>query len=223
MRWRIALLCSAAALTLVWAGATKTREPAADVVPSHVPARFVMPFSAKTRQEAQAWQEKARARLLELVEKLEPRVSTREVPIDLQLGPPQDKGPYTLYEASFRANSKTGLRYPGLLAIPKGRGPFPAMLTIHGHEGSAADVFNPALGYRGMADRFAQGGYVVFAPSFPHQAFAEMVLWDLIRSVDILLRGPKWTGSGSGLPASPWAESGRCGSRPPTRGSRWPW
>jgi len=156
-----------------------------------VPRQFIMPFAAKTREDAAAWQRKARASLLQLVEKQQPRVSTQEAPIDLQLGPPQDKGDYTLYSASFRGNNKTGLRWPGLLAIPKGAGPFPAMLALHGHGGSAEKVFDPKGLYKGFADRFARGGYVVFAPSFPHQKYAALVLWDLFRCVDILQSRPE--------------------------------
>ena len=65
------------------------------------------------------------------------------------------------------------------------------MLTIHGHDASAETLFDPLLGYGGMADRFARGGYVVFAPTFPHQEFAGMVLWDLFRCVDILQSRPE--------------------------------
>ena len=61
----------------------------------------------------------------------------------MQLGPPQDKGPYTLYSASFRGDNRIGKRRPGLLAIPKGAGPFPAMLALHGHGGSAEKLFDP--------------------------------------------------------------------------------
>jgi acetyl esterase/lipase len=171
--------------------ASRIGKPAVAKTGSRVPGQFAMPFSAKTREEAAAWQEKARARLLEMVQKQQPRISTQDVPIDLQLGPPQDRGSYTLYKASFRAASKTELRYPGLLAIPKGKGPLPAMLALHGHGGSAEAVFNPEVNYKGFADRFARGGYVVFAPSLPHQKCAAMVLWDLFRAVDILQSRPE--------------------------------
>ncbi len=64
------------------------------------------------------------------------------------------------------------------------------MLCLHGHGGSAADVFDPKGVYRGLADRFAKGGYVVLAPSFAHQVYAANELWDLFRCVDILAARP---------------------------------
>jgi len=156
-----------------------------------VPKQYEMPFVAKTREEALAWQARARARLLELVARQVPRLSTQEVPIDPKLGPPQDKGAYTLHTITFQGNNKEGKRWPGLLAIPKGNGPFPAMLAIHGHGGSAEAVFDPKNLYHGLADRFARGGYVVLAPSFTtHHKYAANVLWDLFRCVDILASRP---------------------------------
>jgi dienelactone hydrolase len=65
------------------------------------------------------------------------------------------------------------------------------MLAIHGHGGSAEEVFDPKVLYHGFADRFARGGYVVFAPSFPHRPYAAMMLWDLFRCVDILRGRPE--------------------------------
>ena len=47
-------------------------------------------------------------------------------------------------------------------------------------------VFDPTTIYHGMADRFARGGYVVLAPSLPHRDYCAMMLWDLLRLVDIL-------------------------------------
>jgi len=158
--------------------------------PPGPPKRYVMPFAAKTRDEALAWQQKARSRLMELVAAQEPRSSTRDVPIDLRLGPPQDKGSYTLFTLSFQGN-KQGVRWPGLLAVAKGKGPFPAMLALHGHGGSAEAVFDPKGLYHGLADRFARGGYVVLAPSFTHQKYAANALWDLFRCVDILASRPE--------------------------------
>lgn len=155
------------------------------------PKQYQMPFAAKTKAQALAWQKKARARLLELVAAQVPRVSTKDAPLDLQVGKAQDKGAYFLFPCSFQGNGKAGVRYSARLAVPKGAGPFPAMLCLHGHGGSAEKVFDAGTNYHGMADRFARGGYVVLAPSFPHKKFAAMMLWDLMRCVDILASRPE--------------------------------
>lgn len=168
----------------------RTKEDMPEVT-GPVPASYELPFVAATEEEARAWQERARTRLFELVETQQPRYSTDEVPIDFQFGDPDDKGGYTLYKASLQGNSKQGERFPCLFAIPKGDGPFPAMLCIHGHGGSAEAVFDPKSTYHGFADRFARGGYVVLAPSFPHRQYCAMMLWDLFRCVDVLSSRPE--------------------------------
>ena len=182
MKWRVSIGSIVCLLTLIQMAAAAQPGP---------PKHYAMPFVAKTRDEALAWQERARSRLMELVAAQQPRFSSGDVPIDLRLGPPQDKGSYTLYAISFQGNNKQGIRWPGLLAVPKGTGPFPAMLAIHGHGGSAEAVFDGKGLYHGFADRFARGGYAVLAPSFTHQKYAANVLWDLFRSVDILASRPE--------------------------------
>jgi hypothetical protein len=86
----------------------KTREPMPEVS-GPVPQAYEMPFTATTKEEAQAWQARARAKLFELVEKQQPRFSTEDVPLDFQFGEPQDKEAYTLYKARFpRCCASTG-------------------------------------------------------------------------------------------------------------------
>ncbi|MBC8875280.1 MAG: hypothetical protein H8E44_38140 [Planctomycetes bacterium] len=169
-------------------GFIKTKEDMPEVS-GPVPEDYEMPFSATNKEDATRWQQRARARLFELVQEQQPRNSTDDVPFDFQLGEPQDKGSYTLHEASFQGND-AGTRYRCLMAIPKGKGPFPAMVAIHGHGGSAQAVFDSGTIYHGFADRFARGGYVVLAPSFPHRQYCAMMLWDLFRLVDILQSRP---------------------------------
>ncbi len=152
---------------------------------------FQMPFRAKTRDEAAAWQTQARAKLLELVAAQLPRYSAEEAPLDFQLGPAEDRGAYTIHKASYRANAKDAARVACLLAAPKGAGPFPAMLCLHGHGGTAEAVFDAGSIYHGFADRFARGGYVVLAPTNPHQKYAATTLWNLFRAVDVLAARPE--------------------------------
>jgi dienelactone hydrolase len=151
-----------------------------------VPKKYEMPFTATTRDGALAWQRRARARLLELVAARAPRHSTERRPLDFKIDPSkdEDRGAYVLHHASFQGND--GKRYACLWTVPKGQGPFPAMLCLHGHGGTAEAVLDPKSPYRGMADTFARGGYCVLAPSFPHREYAAETLWDLFRSVDIL-------------------------------------
>jgi len=155
------------------------------------PARMTMPFMTTTKDEALAWQKQARATLLDLVARQEPRCSLDEIPLDLKLEKPEDRGEYTLWRASFQGSNRQGKRYSGLLAVPKQQGPRPAMLCLHGHGGSSARVFDPKTIYHAFAERFAGGGYVVFAPDFPHRKYAAMALWDLMRAIDVLQSRPE--------------------------------
>ncbi len=149
------------------------------------PGQYVMPFAATDRTDATAWQQKARKRLLQLVERQQPRRSIAQAPLDFQLGEPKQQDGYKLYPASFQGNDGSA-RIECRFAVPDGKGPFPAMLALHGHSGSCDVVFDRTSIYHGMADQFARGGYVVIAPSFPHREYCATMLWDLMRLVDIL-------------------------------------
>lgn len=168
----------------------QTRAPL-PAVRGPVPERYELPFTATRLEDAVRWQQQARTRLQELVAQQLPRYGTDQVPLDFQSGPAEDRGVYTLAPASFQANALDGTRRSCLLAVPQGKGPFPAMLCLHGHGGSAAAVFDPQNLYHGLADRFARGGYVVLAPSLPHREYAAMTLWDLFRCVDVLRARPE--------------------------------
>ena len=130
------------------------------------------------------WQAKARQRLFESVAAQTPRHSLNERPLNFRIDASEDRGDYTLYHASFQCND--GQRRPCLWSVPKGQGPHPAMLCLHGHGGTAELAFFSKCGYMAFADRIARGGYCVLAPSFPHRQYAASTLWDLIRCVDIL-------------------------------------
>ncbi len=161
----------------------RTRQPMPEVQ-GGIPVEYALPFTAESPEAARAWQHLARSRLFELVERQEPRRSTQELPLDFQLGEPEDRDSYRLYPASFQGND--GRRVECWFTVPQGAGPFPALLALHGHGGSRDAVFDSATVYQGFADHFARGGYVVLAPSFPHREYCATMLWDLIRLVDIL-------------------------------------
>ena len=66
---------------------------------------------------------------------------SEDVPLDFQLGTPQPKEGYTLYPASFQGNDGKK-RIDCWFTVPEGKGPFPAMLALHGHGGSRDAVFD---------------------------------------------------------------------------------
>lgn len=153
--------------------------------------KFDMPFTATNKEEAQAWQKQVRAKLLEAVQRQEPRSTLEEVPLAVEVGTAEDKGTYTLSTVSYQSNEKSGKRIAGLLALPKKTGPLPALICLHGHGGNAKHCFDPKSIYHGFADRFARGGYVVFAPTLGHRKYAAMMLWDLMRALEVLKSRPE--------------------------------
>ena len=156
-----------------------------------LPQKFDMPFTAATLEEAQQWQKAAREKLLGYVEALCPRKSTAELPLDVKIVSTEELDAYTKHRITYVGNE--GERKTAILTIPKGKGngPFPGMLTLHGHGGNEDAVFNPQSLYKAFADDFALGGYVVIAPSLEHRNYAGMQLWNLMRLVDILETRPE--------------------------------
>jgi acetyl esterase/lipase len=161
----------------------KTRDPMPEPQ-GPIPEKYELAFTASTPEAALAWQQQARRRLFELVSARAARHSLRERPLDFQVGEPEDRGRYTFSRASFQGND--GQRYSCLWTAPKGAGPFPAVLCLHGHGGSAEAVWDPRQNYGAFAQQLAQGGYCTLTPSFPHRPFAAEALWDLLRCVDLL-------------------------------------
>ena len=157
-----------------------------------LPKEFDMPFKAVTLEEAQQWQNEAREKIFGYVEAFCQRKSTDELPIDLKIESTEELATYTKHRISYMGNEEE--RKTAILTFPKGKGdgPFPAILALHGHGGNEDAVFNnPRELYRAFADDFAQGGYVVLAPSLEHRDYAAMQLWNLIRLVDILESRPE--------------------------------
>ena len=154
-----------------------------------LPKQFDMPFQATTLEDARKWQDEARKKLFGYVEAFCPRKSVEELPLDVKIESTEERDTYTKYRISYGGNE--GERKTAILTVPKGTGPFPAILALHGHGGNEDAVFNdPQKLYRAFADDFAQGGYVVLAPSLEHRKYAGMQLWNLIRLVDILESHP---------------------------------
>jgi len=156
-----------------------------------LPQKFDMPFKATTLEEAQKWQNEARQKIFGYTESFCPQKSVKELPLDVKIESTEELDVYTKHRISYMGNE--GERKTAILTIPKGQGtgPFPAILALHGHAGNEDAVFNnPKVLYRGFADDFARGGYVVLAPSLEHRKYAGMQLWNLIRLVDIMETHP---------------------------------
>ncbi|MGA8992793.1 MAG: alpha/beta fold hydrolase [Nocardioidaceae bacterium] len=74
---------------------------------------------------------------------------------------------YTSYSVSYRSNR---LRVSGKLDVPRGRGPFPAVVLAHGY--IDPDLYANGQGMRREQDWLARAGYVVLHTDYRNHAFS---------------------------------------------------
>ncbi|MFI9150052.1 alpha/beta fold hydrolase [Streptomyces sp. NPDC053367] len=72
---------------------------------------------------------------------------------------------YTRYAVTYRAN---GLRISGIMNVPHGKGPFPALVLAHGYIDPA--VYTSGRGLAREQDRLARAGYVVLHTDYRNHA-----------------------------------------------------
>jgi dipeptidyl aminopeptidase/acylaminoacyl peptidase len=75
---------------------------------------------------------------------------------------------YTSYSVTYRSN---GLRVSGKLDVPRGKGPFPAVVLAHGYIDPA--VYVNGQGMRREQDWLARAGYVVLHTDYRNHAFSQ--------------------------------------------------
>lgn len=74
-------------------------------------------------------------------------------------------GAYTRYAVSYRADDLT---ITGVMNVPRGSGPFPVVVLLHGHIDE--DVYVTGQGYRREQDSLARNGYVAFHVDYRNHA-----------------------------------------------------
>ncbi|NGO13279.1 S9 family peptidase [Streptomyces sp. HC44] len=85
---------------------------------------------------------------------------------DLRLGAVRARtGSYTSYTVTYEAN---GLTISGLMNIPRGKGPFPALVLAHGYIDPA--VYTTGRGLAREQDLLARNGYVVLHTDYRNHA-----------------------------------------------------
>ena len=72
---------------------------------------------------------------------------------------------YTRYAVSYRADDLT---ITGIMNVPKGTGPFPVVVLLHGHIDE--DVYVTGQGYRREQDSLARNGYVALHVDYRNHA-----------------------------------------------------
>ena len=74
-------------------------------------------------------------------------------------------GAYTRYAVSYRSDD---LRITGVMNVPRGRGPFPVVVLLHGYIDPA--IYVTGQGYRREQDSLARNGYVAFHVDYRNHA-----------------------------------------------------
>jgi Prolyl oligopeptidase family len=123
----------------------------------------------------------------------------KRCPLDMKVEEEVDCGKYLRRLISYQ--SEPGMRTPAYLLIPKGKGPFPAVLSLHP---TNAKGFRVTVGLADTMNReygveLAELGYVVLATPYPrlsdynpdlkklgYESGTMKAIWDNMRAMDLL-------------------------------------
>jgi hypothetical protein len=104
-------------------------------------------------------------------------------------------------ECRFTQNvfeSTKNRRVVGVITVPHGPGPFPAVVCIHGHDGNRDSPYSAFSAYHGFAQVLADNGFVTISIDVGSHAkppegvsLTGVRVWDLIRAVDLVASMPQ--------------------------------
>lgn len=153
-----------------------------------------MRYTPRTGEQAAVWQQELRGKLAKLL-----RIEDHDrsnIALDALVGRTEEQNGYTLREVAL--TSTPARRIMALVGLPNGPGPFPAVVCIHGHDGSRDDVYDKRTIYKGFADDLSRAGFVTIAVDVGQHSVYERGktlmgerLWDLMRCVDYLQTLPE--------------------------------
>lgn len=75
---------------------------------------------------------------------------------------------YTRHRISYKSGA---FKISGIINIPKGEGPFPALILNHGHIDTS--IYTNGRGLKREQDYFARNGYIVLHPDYRNHAFSD--------------------------------------------------
>ena len=151
-----------------------------------------MKYTSRPEKDAEIWQSNLRAKLFNILKMDDLSASLNSIDLNPKEILSEDKGEYLLKEIEF--NSTKDRRISVILTIPKKtKGPWPAVVSIHGHGGKNLSVYDKTSIYKGFAAELAAGNYVTIAAIVSQHEIYEKDrmlmgerLWDLMRCVDYL-------------------------------------
>jgi hypothetical protein len=149
-------------------------------------------YTSRSTKEATIWQGNIRIKLIEILKMEDLLIQSNSIALNPREILTEDKGEYLMKEIEF--NSTKDRRIRVILTIPKKtQGPWPAVVSIHGHGGKKLIVYDKASIYKGFAAELAARNYITIAAIVSqHEIFEKdrMLmgerLWDLMRCIDYL-------------------------------------
>ena len=159
---------------------------------AHSYKQRALKYSSRSQKMALAWQNDTRAKLSALLN-IDDLIAARK---DIPLNPTEissvNKVDYLMKEIEISSTQNRRIRV--MVTCPmKSRGPWPAVVCLHGHGGQPTSVYEKDSPYNGFATELAIRNYVTVAPvTSQHEIFEQgrtLVgerLWDAMRCIDYL-------------------------------------
>lgn len=151
-----------------------------------------MKYTSRPAKNAVIWQKDVRTKLFGLLRLDDLLASRKSIDLNPKEILTEDKGGYMLKEIEI--NSTPDRRIRIIFTVPaRTKGPWPAVVSIHGHSGHLRDVYDKTSIYKGFAAELAARNYVTIAAMVSQHKVYENGrtlmgerLWDLMRCVDYL-------------------------------------
>jgi hypothetical protein len=169
-----------------------------------IPHQRSMRYTPRPKEDAQAWQEKVRARLFQLLKMDNSLQKRNSIPFNAKELSHADIGTYHIMEVEINSTSSRRIRV--VLTVPKSKTkPVPAVVCIGGHGSDLYSPYDPKTTagksprkksdsiYKEFGTILAEMGYVTISTTVSQHEIYEKGwllmaerLWDLIRCVDYL-------------------------------------
>lgn len=150
-----------------------------------------MAYSHRDAAAATAWQEEVRGELLKLLRLDVPLAARAAWPLTVKELSLEEKTGYVQRDIEFNVTPEQ--RIEAIVTVPEGKGPFPAVVCIHGHGGTRHIVYDRKTVYHGFGVKLAAEDFVTIAVDVgqhevrdPKATLMGERLFDLIRCVDYL-------------------------------------
>jgi hypothetical protein len=190
MKWLRATACS-----VVFMLAALCTHNAAGAQPASQSSMRQLRYTARSREQAVAWQKEVRAELFRILAIPDPARTV--IAFNAKVLSAQKQDGYTVREIEINSTLKRRMKI--LLTVPESGGKrYPAVVCIHGHGGNRQSVHDSKTIYKGFAAALAADGFVTIATDVgQHSVYEEgrtlmgERLWDLMRCVDYLRTMPE--------------------------------